>query len=77
MLCESVQKLTLLLLLLQAVPHMDAYAAVQAVGILGAVIMPHNVYLYSGLVLSRKVHWGCGILHLWHLPSGHMCFFCV
>ena len=27
----------------------------QAVGTLGAVIMPHNLYLHSGLVLSRKV----------------------
>ena len=38
-----------------AVPYMDAYALVQAVGIIGAVIMPHNLYLHSGLVLSRKV----------------------
>ncbi|XP_038058100.1 metal transporter Nramp3-like isoform X2 [Patiria miniata] len=27
----------------------------QAVGIVGAVIMPHNIYLHSALVLSRKV----------------------
>ena len=27
----------------------------QAVGILGAVIMPHNLYLHSALVLSRKI----------------------
>ena len=27
----------------------------QAVGTIGAVIMPHNLYLHSGLVLSRKV----------------------
>jgi natural resistance-associated macrophage protein len=37
------------------VPYMDGYAVVQAVGILGAVIMPHNLYLHSGLVLSRKI----------------------
>ena len=28
----------------------------QIVGTLGAVIMPHNLYLHSGLVLSRRVH---------------------
>ena len=27
----------------------------QAVGTIGAVIMPHNLYLHSGLVLSRKI----------------------
>ncbi|EQC34776.1 hypothetical protein SDRG_07584 [Saprolegnia diclina VS20] len=31
------------------------YATTQAVGILGAVIMPHNFYLHSGLVQSRAV----------------------
>nr|BCL66019.1 divalent metal transporter-related protein [Acanthaster planci] len=30
-------------------------ATQQAVGIVGAVIMPHNIYLHSALVLSRKV----------------------
>ncbi|XP_071788572.1 metal transporter nramp1 homolog [Asterias amurensis] len=30
-------------------------AGKQAVGIVGAVIMPHNIYLHSALVLSRKV----------------------
>jgi natural resistance-associated macrophage protein len=28
----------------------------QAVGILGAVIMPHNIYLHSALVLSREIN---------------------
>ncbi|XP_071943498.1 uncharacterized protein [Antedon mediterranea] len=28
----------------------------QAVGIVGAVIMPHNIYLHSALVLSRKIN---------------------
>uniref|UniRef100_A0A4W3GRY9 Natural resistance-associated macrophage protein 1 n=2 Tax=Callorhinchus milii TaxID=7868 RepID=A0A4W3GRY9_CALMI len=28
----------------------------QAVGIVGAVIMPHNIYLYSALVKSREVN---------------------
>ena len=36
-------------------PYVKSYAAVQAVGILGAVIMPHNIYLHSALVQSRKV----------------------
>jgi len=30
-------------------------AVEQAVGVLGAVIMPHNLYLHSSLVLSRKI----------------------
>jgi len=30
-------------------------ALLQGVGIIGAVIMPHNLYLHSGLVKSRKV----------------------
>ncbi|OQS03177.1 Metal Ion (Mn2 -iron) Transporter (Nramp) Family [Thraustotheca clavata] len=33
----------------------EGYAITQAVGILGAVIMPHNFYLHSGLVQSRAV----------------------
>eukprot|EP00929_Paragymnodinium_shiwhaense_P111717 TRINITY_DN80006_c0_g1_i1.p1 TRINITY_DN80006_c0_g1~~TRINITY_DN80006_c0_g1_i1.p1 ORF type:complete len:575 (-),score=53.99 TRINITY_DN80006_c0_g1_i1:387-2051(-) len=37
-------------------PTMPFYAVTQAVGTLGAVIMPHNLYLHSGLVLSRKVN---------------------
>eukprot|EP00937_MAST-01D_sp_MAST-1D-sp2_P001356 g1356.t1 len=37
------------------VPDMHSYAVVQAVGLLGAVIMPHNIYLHSALVQSRKV----------------------
>jgi len=38
-----------------AVPTMASYAVTTAVGTIGAVIMPHNLYLHSGLVLSRKV----------------------
>lgn len=38
-----------------AVPSLPSYGLTQAVGTLGAVIMPHNLYLHSGLVLSRKV----------------------
>ena len=37
------------------VPYIHNYAVVQAVSILGAVIMPHNIYLHSALVQSRKV----------------------
>jgi natural resistance-associated macrophage protein len=28
----------------------------QAIGLIGAVIMPHNLYLHSSLVLSRKIN---------------------
>jgi len=37
------------------VPTLPSYVLMQAVGTVGAVIMPHNLYLHSGLVLSRKV----------------------
>lgn len=37
------------------VPSMPSYALTLTVGTVGAVIMPHNLYLHSGLVLSRKV----------------------
>ncbi|OQR74993.1 protein Malvolio-like, partial [Tropilaelaps mercedesae] len=35
--------------------HCDSNALQQAVGIIGAVIMPHNLYLHSALVKSRKI----------------------
>jgi len=38
------------------VPRVSSYAVTQAVGILGAVIMPHNIYLHSALVTSRKLN---------------------
>lgn len=38
-----------------AVPSVQSWAVTQAVGTIGAVIMPHNLYLHSGLVLSRKI----------------------
>ncbi|CAI5746329.1 unnamed protein product [Peronospora destructor] len=38
------------------VPRVDRYAVTQAVGILGAVIMPHNIFLHSALVQSRQVN---------------------
>lgn len=33
----------------------DSQALLQGIGIVGAVIMPHNLYLHSALVKSRKV----------------------
>ncbi|XP_066257784.1 protein Malvolio-like [Euwallacea similis] len=33
----------------------DSRALIQAVGIIGAVIMPHNLYLHSALVKSREI----------------------
>ncbi len=36
-------------------PDVSDYAVVQAVSILGAVIMPHNIFLHSALVQSRAV----------------------
>lgn len=35
--------------------HCDNKALLQAVGIVGAVIMPHNLYLHSALVKSREI----------------------
>jgi NRAMP (natural resistance-associated macrophage protein)-like metal ion transporter len=37
------------------VPYFHSYATFQAVGIIGAVIMPHNLYLHSALVQSRRI----------------------
>lgn len=33
----------------------EPYATVPALGLIGAVIMPHNLYLHSALVLSRTL----------------------
>ena len=33
----------------------EPYATVPALGLIGAVIMPHNIYLHSALVLSRLI----------------------
>ena len=38
-----------------AIPWMKPYMLTQAVATIGAVIMPHNLYLHSGLVRSRDV----------------------
>mmetsp|Transcript_21942 Transcript_21942/g.35483 ORF Transcript_21942/g.35483 Transcript_21942/m.35483 type:complete len:565 (+) Transcript_21942:5-1699(+) len=40
------------------VPTLPDYVVLQAVATLGAVIMPHNIYLHSALVLSRRVDRG-------------------
>jgi natural resistance-associated macrophage protein len=37
------------------IPSIPKGAWVQAVGILGAVIMPHNIYLHSALVQVGKI----------------------
>eukprot|EP01135_Chromosphaera_perkinsii_P012084 Nk52_evm22s2579 gene=Nk52_evmTU22s2579 len=37
------------------VPRVASSHTTQAVGIIGAVIMPHNIYLHSALVQSRKI----------------------
>jgi manganese transport protein len=35
------------------VPHLDAASIAVAIGMLGAVVMPHNLYLHSNVVLQR------------------------
>jgi len=37
------------------VPLVHSYAVMTAVSLIGAVIMPHNLYLHSALVLSRDI----------------------
>ena len=37
------------------VPRMDASALFVAIGMIGATVMPHNLYLHSSLVQSRAV----------------------
>ena len=37
------------------VPHLDSSALYIAIGIIGATVMPHNLYLHSALVQSRAV----------------------
>jgi NRAMP (natural resistance-associated macrophage protein)-like metal ion transporter len=39
-----------------AIPRIDDQNMMQAVGMLGSIIMPHNVYLHSALVQSRSIH---------------------
>ena len=37
------------------VPQLHSYSTVQAVGTIGAIIMPHNLFLHSALVQAREV----------------------
>ncbi|KAJ1675406.1 hypothetical protein EV182_001335 [Spiromyces aspiralis] len=37
------------------IPQIPANAAIQAVGMIGAIVMPHNLYLHSALVQSRRI----------------------
>lgn len=37
------------------VPHLDSASLYIAIGILGATVMPHNLYLHSALVQTRRV----------------------
>ena len=37
-------------------PIVPKGALAQATGIIGSIIMPHNLYLHSRLVLSRKIN---------------------
>jgi manganese transport protein len=36
------------------IPHLDTASMLVAIGMLGAVVMPHNVYLHSNVVLQRE-----------------------
>ncbi|KAJ1652900.1 hypothetical protein IWQ61_006868 [Dispira simplex] len=38
------------------VPNVPSNTITQAVGMVGAVIMPHNIFLHSALVMSRKIN---------------------
>jgi natural resistance-associated macrophage protein len=38
------------------VPTIPAGALPAALGVIGAVIMPHNIFLHSSLVLTRKIN---------------------
>ena len=38
------------------IPSIPPGCMPQAIGLIGAVIMPHNLYLHSSLVLSRKIN---------------------
>ena len=49
----------------------------QAVGIIGAVIMPHNIYLHSALVKVRKNVQSYRILKQKCLNTQHKNIFCI
>jgi len=37
-----------------ALPHLDSGSALIAIGLLGAVVMPHNIYLHSEVIQNRQ-----------------------
>lgn len=37
------------------IPSMSSYAIVQAVAIIGSVVMPHNIFLHSALVQTKPI----------------------
>ncbi|KAJ1792441.1 hypothetical protein LPJ62_000842 [Coemansia sp. RSA 2167] len=45
------------------IPRIPASATVQAVGIVGAVIMPHNLFLHSALVGTRRIKRAADVRH--------------
>ena len=38
------------------VPRLDGASLMVAIGIIGATVMPHNLYLHSSLVQTRRIH---------------------
>jgi manganese transport protein len=42
------------------IPHLDTDSLYVAIGILGATVMPHNLYLHSALVQTRRLGTGTG-----------------
>ena len=54
------------------IPGIPSYGVGIALGTLGAVIMPHNIYLHSALVQSRDVDQGDHRKE--SNPSGILCF---
>ena len=38
------------------VPRLDSASLLVAIGIIGATVMPHNLYLHSSLVQTRRIH---------------------
>ena len=38
------------------VPRLDSASLMVAIGIIGATVMPHNLYLHSSLVQTRRIH---------------------
>lgn len=59
-----------------AIPRLPRSAMQQAVGMLGCVVMPHNLFLHSALVQSRVVHKGeeAEAVHLFTIESSAAIF---